>query len=112
MPVTMARELVESNACIIDVRESDEYANGHLRNAINIPLSQFRGRLDEFPKDQPIYLHCRSSQRSYNVAVALGQLGFDNVYNISGSYLGICCYEYYQDQITSREKIMTAYNFN
>jgi len=112
VPVTMARELVENNACIIDVREPDEYVKGHLINAINIPLSQFRNRLDEFPKDQPVYLHCRSGQRSYNAAVALGQLGFDNVYNMSGSFLGFCAYEYYQDQITGRDKIMTQYNFN
>lgn len=112
VPVTEVRKLVETNACIIDVREPQEFESGHLLNAINIPLSQFRDRLDEFPKDRPVYLHCRSSQRSYNAVVALGQLGFDNVYNISGSYLGICYYEYFQDQVTGREKIVTHYNFN
>lgn len=112
VPVTMVRELVETGACIIDVREPQEFANGHLLNAINIPLSQFRSRLDEIPKDKPVYLHCRSSQRSYNAVAALQQLGFDNVFNISGSYLGICNYEYYQDQITGRDKIVTQYNFN
>ena len=112
VPVTKVRELVETNACIIDVREPHEFELGHLLNAINIPLSQFRDRLDEFPKDKPIYVHCRSSQRSYNAVVALGHLGFDNVYNISGSYLGICSYEYYQDQVTGRGKIVTEYNFN
>lgn len=112
VPVTKVRELVEDNAFIIDVREKDEYEQGHLKNAVNIPLSEFRNRLDEIPNDIPVYLHCRSSQRSYNAVMALQNMGYDNVCNISGSYLGICCYEYFQDQVTGREKIVTEYNFN
>ena len=111
VPVTEVRSLVESKAFIIDVRERDEFELGHLTTAINIPLSEFRNRLDEIPKDEPVYLHCRSSQRSYNAVMALQNMGYKNVINISGSYLGICCYEYYQDQITQRDKIVTAYNF-
>ncbi|MBS4535250.1 FAD-dependent oxidoreductase [Clostridium sp. D2Q-14] len=110
--VTRVRELVENNAFIIDVREKEEYAQGHIINALNIPLSELRDRLDEIPKDRLVYLHCRSSQRSYNAVMALQNLGYDNVINISGSYLGICCYEYFEDQVTEREKIVTEYNFN
>lgn len=112
VPVTKVRELVESDACIIDVREKHEFNAGHLLNAINIPLSELRDRMNEIPKDKAVYLHCRSSQRSYNAVMALQNCGYDNVINISGSYLGICCYEYYQDQVTGREKIVTKYNFN
>ncbi|WP_077300669.1 FAD-dependent oxidoreductase [Virgibacillus pantothenticus] len=111
VPVTKVRELVENNAFIMDVREKHEYECGHLTNAVNIPLSEFRNRLDEIPQNQPVYVHCRSAQRSYNAVMALQHLGYKNVYNISGSYLGICLYEYYTDQITGREKIVTAYNF-
>jgi len=109
--VTEVRELVENDAFIVDVREEDEYAKGHLVNSVNIPLSELRERTDEIPKDQPVYLHCRSAQRSYNAVMALQGMGYDNVYNISGSFLGICCYEYYLDQTTDREKIVTEYNF-
>jgi rhodanese-related sulfurtransferase len=109
--VTEVRDLVEKDAFIIDVREEDEYEEGHLVNSVNIPLSQFRNRLDEIPKDEPVYLHCRSSQRSYNAVRALQHLGYDNVVNISGSFLGICCHEYFLDQVTDREKIVTEYNF-
>jgi rhodanese-related sulfurtransferase len=111
VPLTKVRELVESNACIVDVREPGEYNAGHLLNAINIPLSQLRQRMDEIPKDRPVYLHCRSSQRSYNAIMALQHCGFDNLYNIAGSYLAICLYEYPQDVLFNREKIVTAYNF-
>ena len=112
VPVSAVRGLVESNAYIVDIRETGEYAAGHLKNAVNIPLSELRGRMSEIPKDRPVYLHCRSSQRSYNAIMALQQHGFDNVVNIAGSYLGICLYEYAQDVLEGREKIVTAYNFN
>ena len=112
VPVYKVRELVNSNAVIIDVREESEFAIGHLVNAVNIPMSQFRDRLSEIPKDVPVYLHCRSSQRSYNVICALQKLGYDNLYNISGSYLGISFYEYYRDKAEKRTPIVTEYNFN
>ena len=112
VPVTAVRDLVENNAFIVDVREKDEYEAGHLVNAVNIPLSEIRGRMSEIPKDVPVYLHCRSSQRSYNALMALKNSGYENVINISGSYLGISNYEYFNDQITGRSKIVTEYNFN
>lgn len=112
VPVSAVRNLVESGAYIVDVREKGEYTASHLKNAVNIPLSELRGRIAEIPKDRPVYLHCRSSQRSYNAIMALQQNGFNNVINIAGSYLGICLYEYAQDVLEGREKIVTAYNFN
>jgi len=111
VPVTKVRELVEEDAFIVDVREEDEYAESHLVNSVNVPLSELRERVDEIPKDKPVYLHCRSGQRSYNSVLALQGMGYSNVTNISGSYLGICCYEYFLDQTTDRDKIVTEYNF-
>ena len=75
VPVTKVRELVETGACIIDVREKNEYGLGHLKTSVNIPLSELRDRLDEIPRDRPVYLHCRSSQRSYNACMALVNRG-------------------------------------
>ncbi len=112
VPVTDVRSLTEKGALIIDAREEHEYAAGHITSAVNIPLSQFRDRLDEIPKDKPVYVHCRSSQRSYNMVRALGQLGFKNAINISGSYLGISTEQYADDVLQGRESIMTEYNFN
>ncbi len=110
--VTKVRELVETDAFIIDAREPGEFERGHLKTAVNIPLSQFRDRLSEIPKDEPVYVHCRSGQRSYNMVMALQNLGFTNIFNVSGSFLGINLYEYFNDLITNRDKIVTNYNFN
>lgn len=111
VPVTQVRSLVEEQAFIVDVREKGEYEAGHLKGSVNIPLSELRERTDEIPKDCPVYLHCRSSQRSYNALMALQGRGYENVVNISGSFLGICLYEYYNDVAMGREKIVTEYNF-
>lgn len=109
--VDKVRELVETGAYIIDVREENEYEAGHLNGAHNIPLSQLRQRMDEIPTDIPVYLHCRSSQRSYYAICALQGNGFKNVINISGSYLGISLYEYFNDKSENRTPIMNHYNF-
>lgn len=106
------RDLVENGAYIIDVREVDEYKVGHIKGAKNIPLSEIRDRLDEIPTDIPVYLHCRSAQRSYNACLALQHLGFNNIYNVSGGFMGISFYEYYNDKVNDREPIVTEYNFN
>ena len=112
MRTSQVRQLVESGAFIVDVREADEYEAGHLNGAVNIPLSQFRQRIQEIPRDIPVYLHCRTSQRSYYAYCQLAGAGYRNVWNISGSFLGICLYEYFTDQAENRTPIVTAYNFN
>ena len=109
--IDKVRELVENNAVIIDVRERREYENGHIKNSKNIPLSELRERVNEIPKDAQVYLHCRTGQRSYNATLALQNLGYTNVYNITGSFLGLSFYEYYNDKTMNRNSIVTEYNF-
>ncbi|WP_042278094.1 FAD-dependent oxidoreductase [[Clostridium] dakarense] len=109
--VTQVRDLVEQGECIIDVREENEYEQGNIKGAINIPLSQLRDRIDEIPRDRALYIHCKSAQRSYNASLALQQLGFKDVYNVAGGFLGICLNEYFNDKSTGREPIVTKYNF-
>ena len=105
------RRLVEEGAYIIDSRERVEYEAGHIKGAVNIPLSEFRDRLDEIPTDKPVYVHCLSSQRSYYMVRELNLRGYKNVINISGSFLGISLYEYFTDVTTGREPIVTNYRF-
>lgn len=110
--VDKVRELVENNSFIVDVREKYEYDNGHIKGAINIPLSEFRQKINEIPRDKPVYLHCRTGQRSYNATLILQNLGYENIYNITGSFLGLSFYEYFNDKTMNRESIVTEYNFN
>lgn len=82
-------ELDTDNNIIIDVREVDEYRSGHLKGTINIPLSELRERVNEIPKDKPVYLHCKSAKRSYNATMTLKNLGYTDVTNITGIIPGI-----------------------
>lgn len=105
------RQLLADGAAIFDVREKYEFNQGHIVGAKNIPLSELRQRVEEFPRDRPVFLHCRSGQRSYNAARVLKHHGID-ARNIAAGFLGLSFYEYYRDKTENREPIVTDYNFN
>ncbi len=77
------------DACVLDVREPDEFKSGHLLNAKSIPLGKLRDRIGELERyrDKPIVLVCRSGQRSSTACALLGKEGFAQVYNLSGGVL-------------------------
>ena len=84
MPISHWHEMGEG--LILDVREPFELTVENVEGAVNIPLGQLRGRLDELPRDRTIYVFCRSGQRSYYATRVLLQNGFE-VKNISGGML-------------------------
>lgn len=92
VPMSKLRGLIQEDALIIDVREMQ---NGKLKGTTHIPLSKLREKLSDIPKDKAVYLHCQTGVRSYNAARVLGNLGYENVINIAGSFMGIYHYEYY-----------------
>lgn len=73
-------------ACILDVREPDEFKAGHLLNSKSIPLGKLRDRVGELERyrEKPIVLVCRSGQRSATACALLDKEGFAQVYNLSG----------------------------
>lgn len=111
VPVSAVRGLVESGAYILDVRPAAMYEKGHVKTAVNIPMAQLRSRLDEIPRDRPVYVQCQIGQTSYNAVMALQGNGFTNVYNVSGGFLGICYHEYFNNVTQHREPIVTNYLF-
>ena len=84
MPISHWSEL--DDGVILDVREPFELAVEDVEGAINIPLGQLRGRLDELPRDKVIQVVCRSGQRAYYATRLLVQEGFD-ARNVSGGML-------------------------
>lgn len=70
------------NLIVIDVREEAEYQFGHIPHTVNIPLGVIEHQVDQFNKDEPIYLICRSGNRSDLAAKKLTKLGFTEVYNV------------------------------
>lgn len=106
------RSLVEGGAYILDIRETPELEKGRIVGSHHIPLSELRQRYHEIPREQPVYVHCRSGQRSYNAVMALQNLGYTNVKNVAGGFLSISFNEYFNDLTQNRTPIITAYNFN
>ncbi|MCK1239951.1 FAD-dependent oxidoreductase [Streptococcus uberis] len=112
IPMSEVRSLVEQGAYILDVRGRSAFEDAHIKGAVNIPLDEIRQRLDEIPRDQTVYIHCRTSWNSYYAICALKGYGFNNVVNIQGSFLGLSYHEYFKDMTSDRESILTNYNFN
>lgn len=72
------------NRVIIDVREPQEYQNGHVQGALNIPPSEIMHgspQLQNIPKDTELIVYCVSGSRSNVAAIFLKQQGFTNVVN-------------------------------
>ena len=79
----LAAEVEAKTLNLIDVREADEYASGHLPGAINLPLSDFLERYGELDKDKSYHIICRSGARSAQACAFLEEEGYD-VTNVAG----------------------------
>ena len=75
----------EPRAVLLDAREADEYASGHIKESRNLPLNRFMEAESMFTdKSLPIYVYCHSGGRSKRMAAGLTKLGFEKVVNIGG----------------------------
>ena len=85
------RELVENGGQLIDVRSHNEYSQGALKHAVNIPLETFPQNTGSIDKSKPVMLYCVSGMRANAVKNFLESLGFNYVYNLGGiSQLAHC----------------------
>lgn len=84
-------QLVEKGAFFLDVRTKEEFQYGHIKTAINIPIDELRSRIDEIrvDKETPIYVNCESGARSYNALSILKNLGYTNLFNLTGGFMSI-----------------------
>ncbi|WP_367606449.1 rhodanese-like domain-containing protein [Legionella sp. W05-934-2] len=75
-----------SNLCLIDVREQDEWDLMHIPGAKHLPKDTIAERIHEVTtdKNKPIYLHCRSGVRSLYAAQVLLSLGYQQVFSVNG----------------------------
>jgi len=71
-------------AGVLDVREPEEYAHGHVPGAVNLPQADLATRLAEVPRGRPVYLICQGGFRSLRAAQFLRQQGFEDVVSVKG----------------------------
>jgi len=82
---------------VLDVRKPNEFAEGHINKAINIPLTELTdpGKLAFINEDNNLYIHCTSGYRSVIAASLLKRQGIHNIHNVKGGW----------DQIRALEKV-------
>ena len=73
---------------ILDVRKENEFAEGHLENALNLPLHEMTDliQLSQFEDSQNLYIHCAGGYRSVIAASLLKREGVNNLRNILGGW--------------------------
>jgi rhodanese-related sulfurtransferase len=85
MPLADWRRLGTDGQLLVDVREPDEFAAGHIAGSVNLPLSQLRERHAELPHDRSLSVYCQVGQRGYYAVRFLLQHGY-RAANLSGGW--------------------------
>jgi NADPH-dependent 2,4-dienoyl-CoA reductase/sulfur reductase-like enzyme/peroxiredoxin family protein/rhodanese-related sulfurtransferase/TusA-related sulfurtransferase len=80
------RRADRSQLLLLDVRTPEEFATGSIAGALNIPLDDLRGRINEVPQGQTIIVFCKVGLRGYLASRILKAHGFDDCLNLSGGY--------------------------
>jgi rhodanese-related sulfurtransferase len=84
----LVRLVNKENAVVLDVRERNEFMEGHIVDALNIPYASLESRLDEISqhKEKPIVIACKMGQHSGAAGTLLQKNGFTNVTRLTGGY--------------------------
>jgi molybdopterin/thiamine biosynthesis adenylyltransferase/rhodanese-related sulfurtransferase len=86
---THARELIaEESPAIVDVREREEWDEGHLPGAVHVPRGHLESRIERAAPDKsrPVLVYCASGNRSAFAAKTLEELGYDHVVSLAGGF--------------------------
>ena len=80
-----ALELIDKGAVVIDVRTAEEYNEGHIKGAVNIPLNEIENI--SYDKNDTLIVYCASGVRSSNAVNTLADMGYTSLYNLDGGLL-------------------------
>lgn len=75
------QSIIQQGAFLVDVRTAGEFAEGHVKGSVNIPLDRIPAQLETFKNKNNIIVFCRSGARSSQAKSILDQNGFTNVIN-------------------------------
>ncbi len=83
---TLNEKLENEDVNLLDVREYAEFAGGRIKEAKLLPLGEIERRHAELDHTKPIYVMCRTGNRSARAQTKLKNLGFTNVINVEGGF--------------------------
>lgn len=89
-PERYKQAIASGRTQLVDVRTAREYKSGYIANAINIDLfrpGHFKIEIEKLDKTKPVFLYCRSGQRSRKAAKKLVKWGFSEIYDLEGGIL-------------------------
>lgn len=76
--------LINNDATILDLRNAEAFARGHIVNAKNIPFDEFDSKKDSLSKSTPVVAVCDTGINSNKVVALLRQSGFESAYGLKG----------------------------
>ena len=88
-PADVAQQIKDPKTApfVLDVRTPEEFAEGHVPGAKNIPVADVGERAAEVPKDRPVVVYCRSGARVKRANAILRERGYTNLIEMEGSML-------------------------
>jgi len=84
------RMMNNEKTVVVDAREASEFAAGHIKDAVNIPISTLKKRINELEKykNKDVLIYCRSGNQSSGACKLLRKGGFESVHNLAGGIMG------------------------
>ena len=86
---TFKDSVLHKKVQLIDVRTPEEFEAGHIEEAENIDFfsGKFTTEFEKLDKEQPVYIYCKSGNRSKQTATKLIAMGFKEIYDLNGGFL-------------------------
>lgn len=80
------KQISGDEVLVIDVRTPNEYKSGHIEGAVlvDVTAGSFDQKIQEYDKNQPVYIYCRSGSRSANAMRKMKAMGFTEIYDLRG----------------------------
>lgn len=87
-PAEYEQEVKKEKIQFVDIRTPKEYNEGAIKGAENIDFlaDGFLSKMEKFDKSKPLYIYCRSGNRSAKAAAQLSEMGFENIIDLEGGY--------------------------
>jgi rhodanese-related sulfurtransferase len=84
--ISLSREIEEGRFNFVDVRKAEEFAAGHINCAVNIPVDDLEGMMEDLDRGKMTIIYCKAGKRCMRAAEILGKGRFEDVVVLNGGY--------------------------